>query len=51
MKITVTAIITFNCDTSDADPDSVPIDQAHELTVSALPSGFDLEEILEWKPA
>lgn len=48
-KITVTAIITFEAEL-DPDSDLIPVDQANDAAVMALPHGFDLEEIIEWEP-
>jgi hypothetical protein len=50
MKITITAIVTFEGDTDDADPDLNPVDQANEIALLMLPAACTLEEVLEWEP-
>jgi hypothetical protein len=50
-KFTVYAMFSFQVDTDEADADLIEVDAVHEAAMFVTPSGFALEEIIEWEIA
>ena len=49
-KVFVTAIVTFEADLADADPDLIQIDRVHDAACLAVSGKVEIEEILSWEP-
>jgi len=44
-------MFSFQVDTDEADADLIEVDAVHEAAMFVTPSGFALEEIIEWEIA
>lgn len=49
MKVEITAVVTFTAEMGDEWDSSE--DNAHDAAILFLPSGCDIEEIVEWRNA
>lgn len=50
MKVRAYAVVSFEINTDDGDPELIPTDQIYEAAIMALPASFSMEELLEWQP-
>ena len=50
-KFTVYAMFSFEVDTDEADAGLIEADAVHEAVMLVTPSGFTLEDVIEWEVA